>query len=151
MQGKVKRAFRLLWHDRGMVTTHKKITLGTSYLQGVWQMSGTANDARAYPDRRLSVCETGCVTKGTKVLPTAKSDREPCSPREKSAKSDKHDSLLGSLLAETFFGAVFGPLLPVWAQGIDWTSTVGAVDEVWTERRMAPSRIEPRAPSHSFF
>ena len=136
-----------------MVTTHKKITLGTSYLQGVWQMSGTANDARAYPDRRLSVCETGCVTKGTKVLPAAKSDREPNSQRDNVAKNDKHDSLLGSLLAETFLGAVFGPMLPAWTQAISWTNAIDAVDEIWQERRTAhqPARMAPRAPAHRFF
>ena len=157
MRGKIKRAFRLLWHDQGMVTTHKKITLGHSYLQGVWSQSTPTNDARAYPDRRLSVCETGCVTTTmtTGVKPSsisAKSDREPGSGRDqKNVKNDKTDSLLGSLLADTFMGAVFGPLLPVWAQSVDWSNVVDAADEVWMERRAVRPQAPSRPPSHAFF
>ena len=170
MRGKIKGVFRLLWHDQGMVTTHKKITLGHSYLQGVWSQSTPTNDARAYPDRRLSVCETGCVTTTmttgvtTGIKPSsisARSDREPGSGRDlknvknndtkNDAKNDKTDSLLGSLLADTFMGAVFGPLLPLWAQAVDWSNVVDAADEVWLDRRNVPAPAPARPMSHSFF
>lgn len=141
MQGKIKRAFNVLWHDRLMATTHKHITLGTSFLQGIWSVSATANDARAYPDRRLSVCETGCVTKTKEGKPsTASSAREP-------GARDKSDGLLGSLLADAFFGAVFSPLLPAWAQSADWSNLIDGADEIWMDRRAKPAHLQPPAPA----
>lgn len=121
-----------------MVTTHQKITLGQSSLQGFWtRAQGETNqNARDFPDERLSVCKSGCVSKSVNSdLP----DRE----------SGKHhspsDSLLGSLLAETFVGAVFAPLLPLWAQGIDWSNMADAADTVWMDRRNTPPPAPARA------
>lgn len=126
-----------------MVTTHRQITLGQSFLQGIWtETQGENNNARNFPDRRLSVCETGCVTKDY-------SDKKPASGSGKPHSSS--DSLLGSLLAESFAGAVFGPLLPLWAQGIDWSNAIEAADTVWMDRREAAPRPRLSGPLLGLF
>lgn len=117
-----------LWHDRGMVTKRKNISLGRSYLQGVWSDlneddGGRKTSIRNVPDRRLSVCHGGCGSK-------TETGRTP--GRHDAANSD---GLLGSLLVDSFVGAVFGPLLPLWAQGIDWSNLAEAIDTVWLDRR----------------
>lgn len=123
-----------------MVTTQSKITLGQSSLQGFWtQAQGEANqNVRNFPDERLSVCEMGCVSK------SLKSD---LAVKEPGARHSQSDSLLGSLLAETFVGAAFAPLLPGWAQAIDWSNAVEAADTVWMDRRSAPFPAPVRAPA----
>jgi hypothetical protein len=123
-----------------MVTTHQKITLGQSSLQGFWtRAQGETNqNVRSFPDERLSVCETGCVSKSLNSDITVKEPGKRHSPS---------DSLLGSLLAESFVGAAFAPLLPLWAQEIDWTLAMEATDTVWMDRRTAPLAAPARAPA----
>lgn len=123
-----------------MVTTHQKITLGQSSLQGFWtRAQGETNqNARNFPDERLSVCKSGCVSKSVNSdLPD----------REIGKASSPSDSFLGSLLAETFVGSVFAPLLPLWAQGVDWSNVADAADTVWMDRRNAPLPAPVRAPA----
>ena len=128
-----------LWHDQGMVTTQKKtakkITLGHSFLQGVWLDTQETNEnnssvARNFPDRRLSVCRGGCDT----TKPAKDSDRHIAA---------NSDGLLGSLLVDSFLGAVFGPLLPVWVQTTDWFNVAEGIDTVWLDRRAANRDARP--------
>ena len=128
-----------LWHDQGMVTTQKKtakkITLGHSFLQGVWLDTQEINEnkssvARNFPDRRLSVCRGGCDT----TKPAKDSGR---------TSAANSDGLLGALLAESFIGAVFGPLLPIWAQTTDWFNVADGIDTLWLDRRTANDRTRP--------
>jgi hypothetical protein len=118
-----------------MVTQHaksnRKVILGQRFLQDVW--TGSTQQC-GHSDKRLSVWDGECVsTDEKKSAPTA---REPGAADE--AFKSRNDGLLGSLLAESFLTAVFGPLLPVWAQSLDWTSAIDAVDEAWLDRRTKP-------------
>ncbi len=119
-------------HDQGMVTQHaksnRKIILGQSFLQDLW--TGSTQQCN-HSDKRLSVWDGECVSTDKSV--SAKTARE--SGTDDEAFTSRNDGLLGSLLAESFLTAVFGPLMPVWAQTFDWTSAIEAVDEAWVERR----------------
>ncbi len=126
-----------------MVTTHLDITSGSGFLQGIWAgvqdvNAGSESQARNYPDRRLSVCHGGCdeTTAGR-------------NPGRIARGASPSDSLLGSLLADSFFGAVFGPLLPVWAQSVDWSLAAEAADSAWLDRRTA--QLAPPRASYPVF
>lgn len=128
-------------HDRGMVTRHaksnRKIILGQSFLQELW--IGSTQEC-GHSDKRLSVCNGECVS--TDELKSAKTARDSAALDE--AYKSRNDGLLGSLLAESFLTAVFGPLLPVWAQSFEWTAAIEAIDEAWVERRAkAPAQLPP--------
>lgn len=133
MQGKIKLAFKMLCHDKLMITTQKNITLGQSFLQGIWNENADTkqNSARNFPDRRLSVDDQGCVTKKTN------------SARDSGSHRERHDSLLGSLLAESFIAATIAPVCPALAQLLDYSSFLDAADEFWMERRASRNHAAP--------
>lgn len=129
-----------------MVTQHaksnRKIILGQRFLQDVW--TGSTHQC-GHSDKRLSVWDGECVsTDERKSAPTA---REHGTADE--AFKSRNDGLLGSLLAESFLTAVFGPLLPVWAQSLDWTSAIDAVDEAWLDRRTKPPAQVPASLAYA--
>ncbi len=133
-------------HDQGMVTQHaksnRKIILGQSFLQELW--TGSTHPCN-HSDKRLSVWDGECVS--TDKLDSAKTARDSAAADE--AFTSRNDGMLGSLLAESFLTAVFGTLLPVWAQSFDWTSAIEATDEAWTERRAKTPAQLPANLSYS--
>lgn len=113
-------------------TKKRKYTLGErDFLQGPWSMA--VNHRCDHSDRRLSVLNGECVTTTT----FNRSARETGKPHHDDPA--RHDGLLGSLLIESLFTTIFGGILPLWTQGIDWTGIVESTDEMWLERRTARS------------
>lgn len=85
---------------------------------------------------------------GTIDPPAVPNDDAACEPSR--VLRDDRDSMFGALLADHFFGALFGGFMPAAFQGTDASQAVDLADEFWMDRRKPPA---PRvcAPAPSFF